>query len=61
MSIQNKPAFNTWDRSNLDKMVNELWDQNKQLREAVEQLRLDNRDLSKQLRECLRKDHDDWK
>lgn len=61
MDAQNKPTFSTWEHTNLARLTNDLWDQNKQLREANDQLRLDNKDLSRQLRDCLRKDHDDWK
>lgn len=56
-----KPAFHTWEHSNLARLCSDLWNQNKDLREAIEQLKLDNRDLSKQLRELLRQTEDDWK
>lgn len=62
MSDNAKPNFATWDIRNLSKMVHDLWDENKWLREANEQLRLDNKDLSKINRELLTKENqDDWK
>jgi hypothetical protein len=59
MDAQNKPTFSTWDRSNLDKITSELWDNNIQLREANEQLRNDLKDAMRLLREARNKD--DWK
>jgi hypothetical protein len=62
MSDTLKPNFATWDIRNLSKMVHDLWDENKWLRAANEQLRLDNKDLSKLNRELLTKENqDDWK
>ena len=57
---QNKPAFDRWERPNLEKLTHELWDENEKLRTANEQLRLDNKDLSRQLRGLLT-DKDGWK
>lgn len=47
-----KPNFAAWDRSALEVFVNELWDDHINLHAANEQLRLDNKDLSRLLREC---------
>lgn len=55
-----KPAFSLWERKNLDLIANELWDENQKLRIANEQLRLNNKDLSNQLRDYLT-NKDDWK
>lgn len=61
MITPNQPAFHTWERDNLAKLCADLWNENIKLREALEQTRLDNRDLSKQLRDLLRQTDDDWK
>ena len=55
-----KPNFASWDHGTLSKLAHDLWDNNVKLREANEQLRLDNKDLSAINRE-LNKDKDDWK
>lgn len=57
---RSKPAFHLWERANLEKLTDELWDENQKLRVSNEQLRMDNKDLSKQLREQLT-NKDDWK
>ena len=55
--MSEKPTFKAWTQENLANLVEELWDQNIQLREANEQLRLDFKDVMKE----LRKHQDDWK
>jgi hypothetical protein len=52
MSDTMKPHFASWERSTLDKLANDLWDDNIKHRDANEQLRMDNRDLSQLLREA---------
>lgn len=59
MDSRSKPTFNLWDRSNLEKIVGELWDDNLMLRESNEQLRRDLKDAMRLLREANNKD--DWK
>lgn len=59
MDGPNKPSFHLWDRSNLDKIADELWNDNLKLREANEQLRMDLKDAMRLLRESHNKD--DWK
>ena len=49
-----KPNFQTWEHSSLARLANDLWDDNLKLREANEQLRLTNKDLSEQLRAYIR-------
>lgn len=51
------PTFSTWCRENVDKIATELYEENKQLRQIIEQLRLNNKDLSAELRKYV----DDWK
>lgn len=51
------PSFSTWQRENLEKIATDLYIRNKQLNEQIAQLRLDNKDLSNQLRKYV----DDWK
>jgi hypothetical protein len=51
------PMFSTWERENLEKIATDLYLRNKQLIDQNEQLRLDNKDLSNQLRNYV----DDWK
>jgi hypothetical protein len=60
MEASKKPAFHLWDRPVLEELTHDLWDDNQNLRTANEQLRLDNKDLSKQLRQLLT-NKDDWK
>ena len=48
-----KPSFATWDHTLLAELAHDLWDQNIQLREVNEQLRMDNKDLSKINRQLL--------
>ena len=50
-----KPNFATWDRTVLARLAHDLWDQNVVLRGINEQLRLDNKDLSKINRDLLTK------
>lgn len=52
MSDTMKPHFASWERSTVDKLCHDLWDDNVRLRGANEQIRLDNRDLSQLLREA---------
>ena len=57
-----KPAFHTWEPKLLADLTHDLWDENVKLRNANEQLRMDNKDLSKLNRELLTKENqDDWK
>ncbi len=60
MNDQQKPNFASWEINTLARLAHDLWDDNVRLREANEQLRLDNRDLSQLLREA-NKETDDWK
>ena len=53
-SNNNKPNFAAWDTTMLAKLTHDIWDDNIRLREANEQLRMDNKDLSKLLREQLK-------
>lgn len=55
--MSEKPSFKVWSQENLSKLVEDLWDQNIQLRDANEQMRLDLKDAMKE----LRKHQDDWK
>lgn len=55
--MSEKPTFKAWTHENLSKLIDDIWDQNVQLREANEQLRLDLKDAMKE----LRKYQDDWK
>lgn len=48
-----KPEFKLWERANLDKLCDDLWEDNLRLREANEQLRLDLKDAMKLLRKQL--------
>ena len=50
MNEQSKPNFAVWQCDALAKISHDLWDDNLKLREANEQLRLNNRDLSETLR-----------
>lgn len=50
-----KPNFATWELSVLAKLAHDLWDDNIKLRDANEQLRMDNKDLSKINRQLLTK------
>ena len=59
MDAPNKPTFHLWDRSNIDKIAGELWEDNMMLREANEQLRRDLKDAMRLLREQCNKD--DWR
>ena len=52
MSDMQKPNLHGMDHSILARLTNDLWDENARLREANEQLRLDNKDLSRLLRDC---------
>ena len=45
-----KPNFASWEPSQVARLCHDLWDDNLKLREANEQLRLTNRDLSETLR-----------
>lgn len=54
MNDRTKPAFHTWERANLDRLAHDLWDQNKELRQERERLRLEILSLRKQI-------VDDWK
>lgn len=56
---KNKPVFHLWSRENLDRIADELWNDNLRLREANEQLRNDLKDAMRLLREAQNKD--DWK
>ena len=49
-----KPNFATWDPAALAKLAHDLWDDNIKLRDANEQLRMTNKDLSEQLRKCIK-------
>ena len=51
-----KPNFATWDHTLLAALANDIWNDNTKLREANEQLRMDNKDLSKINRELLTKE-----
>lgn len=51
-----KPNFASWDQAMLIKLAHDIWDDNSKLREANEQLRLDNKDLSKINRQLLTKE-----
>jgi hypothetical protein len=53
-----KPNFAAWRRENIDKFVSELWDDHIKMHEAVEQLRLDNKDLSTLLRKQFMQEDD---
>ena len=53
MNEQSKPNFDTWSCHSLTKIAHDLWDDNVKLREANEQLRLTNKDLSAQLRQAI--------
>jgi hypothetical protein len=55
-----KPNFASWDHTILAKLAHDIWDDNIKLRDANEQLRLDNKDLSRLLREA-NTNKDDWK
>jgi len=58
--VSDKPNFATWNQHLLAELTHELWDENVKLRTANEQLRLDNKDLSRLLREA-NTNKDDWK
>lgn len=47
-----KPDFAQMGPNILVALAHDLWDENARLREANEQLRLDNKDLSRLLRDC---------
>ena len=51
-----KPNFATWDHTLLAALANDIWDDNIKLRDANEQLRMDNKDLSKINRQLLTKE-----
>jgi len=55
-----KPSFASWERTTLDSLAHDLWDNNVKLREANEQLRLDLKDAMVLVREANRY-KDDWK
>jgi len=48
-----KPEFAAWQRHNIDKLCDDLWEDNLRLRDANEQLRLTNKDLSVLLRKHI--------
>ena len=59
-----KPNFAAWSRGALEMFVQSQWDDVLRLREANEQLRLDNKDLSRVNRQLLttkESQDDDWK
>jgi len=56
---KNMPTFAAWERIVLDRFARDAYIKLKQQADAIEQLRQDNKDLSKLLREQLNKD--DWK
>lgn len=49
-----KPNFATWDHTLLVELTHDIWDDNIRLREACEQVRLTNKDLSEELRKFIR-------
>lgn len=51
-----KPNFAAWDQAMLARLAHDIWDDNIRLREANEQLRMDNKDLSKINRQLLTKE-----
>ncbi len=50
----NKPAFSTWARDNLERIAHDLWDDNKKLREQLSHLKLEILDLKRSLEDDLR-------
>lgn len=54
------PTFEAWDLQTLAKFALDAYQRMQQQQEAIEQLRQDNKDLSKILREHLT-NKDDWK
>jgi hypothetical protein len=52
MSDRTKPNFHYWEHATLAKLAGEQFDQIIQLRQALEQLRLDLKDAMKLLREA---------
>lgn len=54
--LHDAPTFSAWQPDTLAKYAREQYLDNIQLREALEQLRADNKDLSKILREQLTKE-----
>jgi hypothetical protein len=54
----NKPAFHTWEPKLLADLTHDLWDENVKLRNANEQLRMDNKDLSTLLRKQFMQEDD---
>jgi hypothetical protein len=53
-----KPNFASWERGTLDSLAHDLWDNNVTLREANEQLRSTNKDLSALLRKQFMQEDD---
>lgn len=52
--LDNKPAFSTWGRDNLERLAHDLWDDNKHLREQVSLMRLEILDLKRSLEDDLK-------
>lgn len=59
MNEINRPMFTTWRVDNLISIANDLYDQNIELREQNESLRLKLKDAEKTINELQNKD--DWK
>ena len=53
-----KPNFQSWDHTLLTGLAHDLWDNNIMLREANEQLRSTNKDLSALLRKQFMQEDD---
>ena len=53
-----KPNFASWERSMVDRLCQDIWDDNVALRAANEQLRLTNKDLSALLRKQFMQEDD---
>ena len=58
MPDNTKPNFQSWDHTVLAGLANDLWDNNVMLRDANEQLRSTNKDLSALLRKQFMQEDD---
>jgi len=58
MPDNTKPNFKSWDHAVLADLTHDLWDNNVMLREANEQLRNTNKDLSALLRNQFMQEDD---
>ena len=59
--MNDSPNFKTWSEQDLYLWAQKMHDLTRKQAEIIEQLRLDNKDLSKINRELLKGNQDDWK